>query len=152
MRKRWLALVVGVCLVCLTVGVTALILSGGSARSSFNLATERWLGAYEHAVSKFGLTRRDWQLGSVDDLVHGRGLPGLKDTPQPSLSSFEVVLAEALEAYHQLGDVEPVLLVHGSGAKCLVVLDRIGTTGKTCVVTLIFDDASGWRIMGSEER
>jgi hypothetical protein len=125
---------------------------GGSARSSFNLATERWLRAYERAVSKFGLTREDWQLGSVDDLADGRGLAGLKDTPQPSLSSFEIVLAEALKAYHHLGDVAPVLLVHGSGTKCLVVLDRIGTTGKTCVVTLVFGDASGWRIMGSEER
>lgn len=132
--------------------MTALILSGGSARSSFNLATERWLGAYERAVSKFGLTKEDWQLGSVDDLVHGRGLPGLKDTPQPSLSSFEVVLYKALQAYHRVGDVAPVLLVHGSGAKCLVVLDRIETSGKTCVVTLVFDDATGWRISGSEER
>ncbi len=152
MRKRRLALVVGVCLVCLTVGVMALILSGGSARSSFNLATERWLQAYERAVSKFGLTREDWQLGSVDDLAGGRGLAGLKDTPQPSLSSFEVVLAEALRAYHRLGDVEPVLLVHGSGTTCLVVLDRVGTSGLTRVVTLTFEDPTGWRISGSEER
>ena len=122
--------------------------ANGPVSSSWGLSDARWAQAANETLDMLSLDRQEWSVLSLRTLAEGLVPKQLQTAPDGK--SFSSTVAEVLRQNHRMGDVMPVILVSSDGRIAKVSLKRLDQ-GSFCIITLEFEEETGWRAILIEE-